>query len=118
MVKNLPANARERRRHRFDPWIGKIFWRRKWQSTPVFFGENPQRLKSLEGYSLWCCKESDMTEQLDTHTRSADKDLLDSLLSQLRCIAKARNDMQLLLSINSVVLKAIYLTQLFFHYWQ
>ena len=23
------------RRPRFDPWVGKIPWRRKWQSTPV-----------------------------------------------------------------------------------
>ena len=23
-------------RSRFDPWVGKIPWRRKWQSTPVF----------------------------------------------------------------------------------
>ena len=26
----------------FDPWVGKIPWRRKWQPTPVFFTwENP-----------------------------------------------------------------------------
>ena len=25
------------RRPRFDPWIGKILWRRKWPPTPVFF---------------------------------------------------------------------------------
>ena len=36
MVKNLPANAR---RHRFDPWIRKIPWRRKWQASPVFLYE-------------------------------------------------------------------------------
>ena len=24
------------RRPRFDPWVGKIPWRRKWQPTPVF----------------------------------------------------------------------------------
>ena len=24
------------RRHRFDPWIRKISWRRNWQPTPVF----------------------------------------------------------------------------------
>ena len=24
------------RRHRFDPWLGKIPWRRKWQPTPAF----------------------------------------------------------------------------------
>ena len=29
MVKNLPAMGR----HGFDPWIGKIHWRRKWQPT-------------------------------------------------------------------------------------
>ena len=23
-------------KHRFDPWIGKILWRKAWQSTPVF----------------------------------------------------------------------------------
>ena len=30
------------RRHRFNPWVGKIPWRRKWQPTPVFLpGESP-----------------------------------------------------------------------------
>ena len=27
----------------FDPWVGKIPWRREWQATPVFLpGESPQ----------------------------------------------------------------------------
>ena len=25
------------RRCRFDPWVGKIPWRRAWQPTPVFW---------------------------------------------------------------------------------
>ena len=29
------------RRHRFDPWSGKIPWRRKWQPTPAFLQGNP-----------------------------------------------------------------------------
>ena len=33
VVKNLPANAGD---PGFNPWIGKILWRRKWQPTPVF----------------------------------------------------------------------------------
>ena len=38
MVKNSSAL----RRPRFDPWVGKIPWRRKWQTTPVFLpGEFP-----------------------------------------------------------------------------
>ena len=29
-------------RHRFNPWVGKIPWRRKWQPTPVLLpGESP-----------------------------------------------------------------------------
>jgi len=32
---NQPANARHVR-CRFEPWIGKILWRRAWQPTPVF----------------------------------------------------------------------------------
>ena len=29
------------RRCRFDPWVGKIPWSRKWQPMPVFLLENP-----------------------------------------------------------------------------
>ena len=37
VVKNLPANAAlSLRRHRFDPWVEKIPWGRKWQLTAVF----------------------------------------------------------------------------------
>ena len=28
MVKNLPANVADIKRHRFSPWIRKILWRR------------------------------------------------------------------------------------------
>ena len=31
-----------------------------------FYLENPHGQRSLEGYSPWGCKESDMTEQLST----------------------------------------------------
>ena len=32
------------RRPRFDPWVGKIPWRREWQPTPVFLpGESMDR---------------------------------------------------------------------------
>ena len=27
------------RRHRIDPWVGKIAWRKKWQPTPIFLPE-------------------------------------------------------------------------------
>ena len=38
----------------FDPWVGKIPWRRAWQPTPVFLpGPCGQ---SLAGYSPWGCR--------------------------------------------------------------
>ena len=42
VVKNPPANAGNEKRHGFDPWVGKILWRRAWKTTPVFLpGEFP-----------------------------------------------------------------------------
>ena len=37
MVKQLPAM----RETGFDPLVGKILWRRKWQPAPVLLPENP-----------------------------------------------------------------------------
>ena len=43
----------------FDPWVGKIPWRRERLPTPVFW---PGEFHGL--YSPWCCKELDTTEQV------------------------------------------------------
>ena len=48
----------------FDPWAGKIPWRRERLPTPVFVTEEFHGQRSLAGYSLWGCKESDTTEQV------------------------------------------------------
>ena len=37
----------------FNPWIGKISWRRAWQPTPVFLPGKFHGQKSLVGYSPW-----------------------------------------------------------------
>ena len=52
----------------FDPWVGKIPWRREWQPTPVFLPGEFHGQRSLVGYSSWGQKESDTTEQLSTHS--------------------------------------------------
>ena len=46
----------------FDPWVGKIPWRRQWQSTPVLWPGKSHGRRSLVGYSPWGHKESDTTE--------------------------------------------------------
>ena len=58
MIKNLPAVQETK----FDPWVGKIPWRRKQLPTPIFLPGEFHGEKSLEGYSPWGCKELDMTE--------------------------------------------------------
>ena len=52
------------RRCGFNPWVGKILWRREWQPTPVFLLGEFHGQRSLAGYSPWGLKESDMTERL------------------------------------------------------
>ena len=55
-------NLLQCRRPRFDPWVWKISWRRKWLLTPIFLPREFQGQRSLAG----CCPqghtESDTTE--------------------------------------------------------
>ena len=62
--------CRRHGRHGFDPWVGKILWRRKWQSPPVFLPGKSQKQRSLAGYSPCGHKESDTTERTHTHTQT------------------------------------------------
>ena len=52
MVKNLPAMQESR----FDPWVGKILWRREWLPTPILFPgksiEDPGGLQSTGSQSV------------------------------------------------------------------
>ena len=59
--KELPANAGDIKRHRFDPCIWKIQWRRAQQ--PVFLPGESHGQMSLAGYSPYGCPESDMNKE-------------------------------------------------------
>jgi len=50
VVRNLPANAGDIKRYRFNPWVGKIPWRRARQSTPVFLPGESKKQRRLVGY--------------------------------------------------------------------
>ena len=59
------------RRHRYDPWVRKIPWRREWQPVPLFLFQVflPGKFhgqRSLVDFSPQGSKESDTTEQ-STH---------------------------------------------------
>ena len=58
-------------RHRFNPWVGKILWRRAWQQTPVLLPGESHGQRSLESCSPCGCKQLDTTEATQhahTHT--------------------------------------------------
>ena len=60
IVKNSPG------RHRFDPCVGKIPWRRKWQPTPAFLLRKSYSQRSLAGCSSWSLRRAEhdlMTKQ-------------------------------------------------------
>ena len=40
----------------FDPWVGKIPWRRKWQTPSIFLPGESHGQRSLAGYSPWGLK--------------------------------------------------------------
>ena len=61
------ASCLQCRRPGFNPWVGKIPWRRKWQSTPVLLPGKSHGRRSLVGYSPWGQKELDTTERLHFH---------------------------------------------------
>ena len=67
LVVRIPAcQCRRHKRCRFNPWIKKIPCRRAGQPTEKFCGQ-----RSLVGYSLQGCKESDTTEATQhTHTQA------------------------------------------------
>ena len=45
------CQCRRHKRCGFNPWVGKIPWRRAWQSTPVFLPRESHGQRSLESYS-------------------------------------------------------------------
>ena len=63
-VKNSPTMQETE----FNSWVGKISWRRKWHPAPVFLPGKSHGQRSMEGYSPWGHKESDVTEATSTRT--------------------------------------------------
>ena len=62
LVVKLPADTGRRKRYWFDPWVGRIPWRRAWKPPPVLLPGESYGQRSLVGYSLEGPKESDTTE--------------------------------------------------------
>ena len=58
----------------FDPWVGKIPWRREWLRPPGFLSGEFHRQSSLVGNSPWGHTDSDTTERLSlAYLKHSDK---------------------------------------------
>ena len=57
-VKNPPAMWRLW----FNPWVGKVPWRKEWLLTPVFLPGESHGQRSLAGCSSWAHTDLDLTE--------------------------------------------------------
>ena len=75
-VKEPACQYRRCKRCGFNPWVGKIPWRRAGQPTPLFLPGESHEQRSLVGYSPQGCKESDTTEQLNTHAGTTVRDVM------------------------------------------
>ena len=62
LVAQVVKTCLQCRRPGFDPWVGKIPWRREWLPTPGFLPGELYRQKNLMDYNPWGQQESDMTE--------------------------------------------------------
>ena len=54
--KESTCPCKRHKRRRFNPWVRKIPWRRKWQLTSVFLPGKFRGQRSLVSYSPWGCQ--------------------------------------------------------------
>ena len=59
------------RRHRFDPWVRKIPWRRKWQPSAVFSPGESHGRRSLAGLQSTRSQASDLTQRVNNNSGKA-----------------------------------------------
>ena len=60
-VEDPPPSAGDKR-HWYDPWVGKMPWRKAWQSTQAFLPGKSHAQRRVKGYSPYGRNESDTTE--------------------------------------------------------
>ena len=78
-VKEPPANAgdlrnmglkKKKKKYGFDPWVGKIPWRRAWQPIPVLLPVLSHGQRSQEGYTVhWVAERQTQLKQRHAPTQ-------------------------------------------------
>ena len=60
--KECVCQCKSVKRRGFDPWVGKIPWRKAWQHNPVFLPEESHGQRRQAGHGPQDHTELDMTE--------------------------------------------------------
>ena len=68
--KESSCQCRNLRRHRFNPWVGKIPWSRKWQLAPVVLSDKFPGQRSLAGYTVHGVAKNQTQLSAHTHTHT------------------------------------------------
>ena len=58
---SLSGCSNKNKKYVSNTWVGQIFWRRKWQPTPVILPGESHGWRSLVGYNPWGHQESEKT---------------------------------------------------------
>ena len=74
--KESACQCRKHKRLRFDPWVGKIPWRRTWQPTPICLPGESHGQKSLAGSGPLGHKSQTQLKWLSMHTLVPGTELL------------------------------------------
>ena len=69
------SQCRRHRRCRFNLWVGKIPWRRKWQHTPYSCLKNPTDRGDWQSTVQWVSKSPTQLKWLSTHLPQYDLNL-------------------------------------------
>ena len=73
--KESVCQCRRHGTHRFNSWVRKICWRRKWPSTPVFLPGKSHGQRSLTSYSSWVAKSGTWLSDWTTTKEQLDEDV-------------------------------------------
>ena len=69
VVKEPSCQCRRSKRHRFDPWVEKIPWRRAWHPSPLFSSGESMDRGAWRAIVLWVENSRKQLKQLNTaHT--------------------------------------------------
>ena len=80
------------KKRKFNPWVGKIPWRKKWQPTPIFLPWRFHEERSLADYSPWGCKKSNLTDCSQTYVNSTGNSAQYSAMIYMRKESKKKVD--------------------------